>query len=81
MKLISWNVNGVRAVIKKGFLNFLKEENADIYCFQETKANIEQVQIEHSGYKQYWNSAEKKGYSGTLIFSKKKNLYKNPYLF
>tara|TARA_Y100000590_G_scaffold434431_1_gene552610 strand:- start:4798 stop:5556 length:759 start_codon:yes stop_codon:yes gene_type:complete len=71
MKLISWNVNGIRAAIKKGFYEFMQEHNPDIICLQETKANKEQVNIELNDYKyQYWNSAEKKGYSGTAIFSK-----------
>ena len=73
MKLISWNVNGIRAILKKGFLEFVKKENPDIMCIQETKAHPDQVddmlkQYEHH----YWNSAEKKGYSGTAIFSKEK---------
>ena len=71
MKIISWNVNGIRAVLKKGFLDFIKKENPDIICIQETKAHPEQVDIELKEYKHhYWNSAEKKGYSGTAIFSK-----------
>ena len=70
-KLISWNVNGIRAAIKKGFLNFVKQYNPDILCIQETKARPEQVELDlpHYPYK-YWNWAEKKGYSGTAIFSK-----------
>ena len=71
MKFISWNVNGIRAVIKKGFYEFMNEYNPDIICIQETKANQDQVDLDISGYKQYWNSAERKGYSGTLILSKK----------
>jgi len=71
MKLISWNVNGVRAVLKKGFMDFLNSEDPDIICLQETKAMREQVDQEFSAYKyQYWHSAEKKGYSGTAILSK-----------
>ena len=70
MKIITWNVNGIRAVIGKGFLDYVKESNADIICIQETKAQPDQLNIEIEGYKQYWNSAEKKGYSGTLIFAK-----------
>jgi len=71
MKFISWNVNGIRAVIKKGFYDFMKQENPDIICIQETKARKEQVDLELLNYPyQYWNSAEKKGYSGTAIFSK-----------
>ena len=70
-KLISWNVNGIRAAIKKGFLNFIKQYNPDILCLQETKARPEQVELELSRYPfKYWNWAEKKGYSGTAIFSK-----------
>ena len=70
-KLISWNVNGIRAAIKKGFLNFVKQYNPDILCLQETKARPEQVELELSRYPfKYWNWAEKKGYSGTAIFSK-----------
>ena len=71
MKIISWNVNGIRAVLKKGFLDFVKKENPDILCIQETKAHPEQVDMALSKYPfHYWNSAEKKGYSGTAIFSK-----------
>ena len=71
MKLISWNVNGIRAVIKKGFYDFVATYNPDILCIQETKAHPEQVDLILSDYPyQYWNSAEKKGYSGTAIFSK-----------
>ncbi len=71
MKLISWNVNGIRAVLKKGFLDYVKEENPDILCLQETKAHPDQVDkcLEEYPY-HYWNSAVKKGYSGTAIFSK-----------
>jgi exodeoxyribonuclease III len=71
MKIISWNVNGIRAALKKGFLDFVKKENPDILCLQETKAHPEQVDISLSNYPfHYWNSADKKGYSGTAIFSK-----------
>ena len=70
MKLISWNVNGLRAVLKKGFENFFYQENADIFCIQETKMQEGQAEINFEGYNQYWNSAEKKGYSGTAIFTK-----------
>ena len=71
MKIISWNVNGIRAVIKKGFYEFLNEYKPDIICIQETKAHKDQVNIELDNYPyQYWNSAEKKGYSGVAIFSK-----------
>ncbi len=75
MKFISWNVNGIRAVLKKGFMDFLEKENPDIICLQETKAHKEQVDINLEGYPfDYWNSAIKKGYSGTAIFSKKQPL-------
>lgn len=70
MKLISWNVNGIRAALNKGFTDFFNEINADIFCIQETKMQEGQVDISFEGYKQYWNSAEKKGYSGTAIFTK-----------
>jgi len=70
MKLISWNVNGIRACLGKGFMDFFKEADADIFCIQETKCQEGQVEIEADGYHQYWNSAEKKGYSGTAVFSK-----------
>lgn len=70
MKLISWNVNGIRACVKKGFLDFFEKENADIFCLQETKLQEEQIPFNLESYYQYWNFAEKKGYSGTAIFSK-----------
>lgn len=73
MKIISYNVNGIRAALKKDFVGFLKEENPDIVCLQETKANKEQVEldeIEALGYETYWFSAQKKGYSGVAIFTK-----------
>ena len=70
MKLISWNVNGIRACLTKGFENFFNEIEADIFCIQETKCQEEQVNLEFEGYRSYWNSAEKKGYSGTAIFTK-----------
>ncbi|MDC0145373.1 exodeoxyribonuclease III [bacterium] len=71
MKIISWNVNGIRAVLKKGFLEFVSKENPDIICIQETKASPEQVDLNLENYPyKYWNSAIKKGYSGTAIFSK-----------
>ena len=71
MKIVSWNVNGIRAVIKKGFYDFVKSEDPDIICIQETKAQPDQLELELENYPyQYWNSAEKKGYSGTLILSK-----------
>ena len=75
MKIISWNVNGIRAVIKKGFYDFVEEYQPDILCIQETKAHKEQVDLDLSNYPyQYWNSAVKKGYSSTAIFSKLKPL-------
>ncbi|MDQ0255818.1 exodeoxyribonuclease-3 [Evansella vedderi] len=70
MKLISWNVNGIRACVKKGFLDFFQDINADIFCIQETKLQEGQIELELEGYHQYWNYAERKGYSGTAIFSK-----------
>ena len=72
MKYISWNVNGIRACIKKGFIDFINHEKPDIICIQETKANQEQVELNIPEYTQYWNSAEKAGYSGTLILTKNK---------
>lgn len=74
MKVISWNVNGLRACISKGFIDFAKKENADIYCMQEIKMLEGEVEIDLPGYNMYFNSAEKKGYSGTAIFSKIKPL-------
>ncbi|MCR5587262.1 MAG: exodeoxyribonuclease III [Lachnospiraceae bacterium] len=74
MKLISWNVNGLRACVKKGFLDFFKEIDADIFCIQESKLQEGQIDLELDGYYQYWNYAEKKGYSGTAIFTKKEPL-------
>ena len=71
MKLISWNVNGLRACLGKGFLDFLTKENADIFAVQETKMQPEQMDREIPGYFCYWNSAEKKGYSGTAVFTRK----------
>ena len=70
MKYISWNVNGIRACIKKGFINFVENYDPDIICIQETKARQEQVDLHLPLYEQYWNSAEKPGYSGTLILTK-----------
>ena len=74
MKLISWNVNGIRACLTKGFEDIFKKLDADIFCIQETKCQPEQVELEFEGYTSYWNSAEKKGYSGTAIFTKQKPL-------
>lgn len=75
MKIYSWNVNGIRAVQKKGvFTPFIQEHQPDILCLQETKAQQGQAELDLQGYEEYWNSAEKKGYSGTAIFSKVKPL-------
>lgn len=71
MKLISWNVNGIRACVTKGFETYFKEADADIFCIQESKMQEGQLQLELPGYYQYWNYAERKGYSGTAIFTKK----------
>jgi len=70
MKLVSWNVNGLRACVKKGFLDYFQEVNADIFCVQETKLQEGQISLDLEGYYQYWNYAEKKGYSGTAVFTK-----------
>lgn len=70
MKLISWNVNGLRAVMGKNFMDFFNEIDADIFCLQETKLQEGQIEMELPGYHQYWNYADKKGYSGTAIFTK-----------
>jgi len=74
MKLISWNVNGLRACVEKGFLDFFKEVDADVFCLQETKLQQGQIDLDLPDYHQYWNYAEKKGYSGTAIFTKKEPL-------
>lgn len=74
MKFISWNVNGIRAVLKKGFEDFFNEIDADIFCVQETKMQEGQAEIHFKRYYEFWNSAEKKGYSGTAIFTKIKPL-------
>lgn len=71
MKLISWNVNGIRACVNKGFMDFFNEIDADIFCIQESKMQEGQLVLDMPGYYQYWNYAEKKGYSGTAIFTKK----------
>ena len=73
-KFISWNVNGLRACVTKGFLDYFKEVDADIFCVQETKLQEGQIDLELDGYYQYWNYAEKKGYSGTALFTKQKPL-------
>jgi len=70
MKLVSWNVNGIRACAQKGFLDFFQEANADLFCIQETKLQEGQISLELEGYHQFWNYAEKKGYSGTAVFSR-----------
>lgn len=70
MKLVSWNVNGIRACLKKDFMTFFNNIDADLFCIQETKAHSSQVEISIPNYTQFWNSAEKKGYSGTLILAK-----------
>ncbi|MCH5337330.1 MAG: exodeoxyribonuclease III [Acetatifactor sp.] len=74
MKLISWNVNGLRACMQKGFLDYFKQVDADIFCLQETKLQEGQIELELEGYYQYWNYAEKKGYSGTALFTKQEPL-------
>ena len=74
MKLISWNVNGIRACVKKGFEDFFSGIDADIFAIQETKCQPEQIELAADGYVQYWNSAERKGYSGVAVFSKAKPL-------
>ena len=71
MKFISWNVNGIRACLTKGFMDFFYNVDADIFCLQETKVQAGQVELDLNGYYQYWNYAEKKVYSGTAIFTKK----------
>ena len=74
MKLISWNVNGLRAVLGKGFLDYFKEQDADVFCLQEIKLSEGQLNLDLSGYHCYYNYAQKKGYSGTAVFSKKEPL-------
>ena len=74
MKFVSWNVNGIRACVKKGFEGFFKDIDADIFAIQETKCQPEQIELEAQGYEQFWNSAQRKGYSGVALFSKKKPL-------
>lgn len=74
MKLISWNVNGLRAAVTKGFMDAFNELDADMFCLQETKLQPDQIELELPGYEQYWNSAVKKGYSGTALFTKHKPL-------
>jgi exodeoxyribonuclease-3 len=74
MKLVSWNVNGLRACVKKGFIDYFNEMDADIFCIQETKLQEGQIDLEIEGYLQYWNYALKKGYSGTAVFTKEEPL-------
>jgi exodeoxyribonuclease-3 len=74
MKLVSWNVNGIRACVKKGFLDYFNTVDADLFSIQETKCQENQISLELDGYHQYWNYAERKGYSGTAIFTKKEPL-------
>ena len=74
MKMVSWNVNGLRACVTKGFVDIFNEFDADIFCLQETKLQEGQIDLPLDGYYQYWNYAEKKGYSGTAIFTKKEPL-------
>ncbi len=74
MKLISWNVNGLRSALKKNFLDFVKECNPDVLCLQETKSPNEAIEVKLDGYGPYWNHAEKSGYSGTVVFAKTKPL-------
>ena len=71
MKLISWNVNGLRAAVTKGFMDSFNELDADVFCLQETKLQPHQIELELPGYHQYWNSAVKKGYSGTALLQKR----------
>lgn len=74
MKLVSWNVNGLRACVKKGFMDYFTKVDADIFSIQETKLQEGQISLDLDGYYQYWNYAERKGYSGTAVFTKKKPL-------
>lgn len=74
MKLISWNVNGLRACMEKGFMDFFNQVDADVFCIQESKLQAGQIELDLPGYHQYWNYAEKKGYSGTALFCKEEPL-------
>ena len=74
MKFISWNVNGLRACVQKGFYDYFKASDADVFCLQETKMQPGQAEIDTPGYLQFWNSAEKKGYSGTAVFTRREPL-------
>ncbi len=71
MRFLSWNVNGLRACVQKGFMDFFDQIDSDFFCLQETKLQAEQIELNTPGYCQYWNNAQKKGYSGTAIFAKK----------
>lgn len=75
MKLISWNVNGLRACVQKGFLDYFKETDADFFCIQESKLQEGQIDLDLPGYHQYWNYAQKKGYSGTAVFARREPLH------
>lgn len=75
MKIVSWNVNGLRACVRKGFLDYFHDIDADIFCVQETKLQEGQIELDLDGYYQYWNYAERKGYSGTAVFTKKEPLH------
>ena len=75
MKLVSWNVNGLRACLDKDFMGIFNNFNADIFALQETKMSPEQAEVKTKGYYQYWNSADKKGYSGTAVFTKKEPIH------
>lgn len=70
MKLVSWNVNGIRACVRKGFMDYFEEIDADIFCIQESKVQAGQIELDLEGYYQYWNYAQRKGYSGTAVFTK-----------
>ena len=71
MRFISWNVNGIRACVQKGFADYFQQSGADIFCLQETKLQAGQIELQTEGYEQYWNYAEKKGYSGTAVFTRR----------
>ncbi|MCZ6557690.1 MAG: endonuclease/exonuclease/phosphatase family protein, partial [SAR324 cluster bacterium] len=74
-KFVSWNVNGLRACIKKGFYDFLADAAPDVLCIQECRANPDQVELDLPGYRVFWNPAEKKGYSGTIVLSREDPLH------
>ena len=71
MRFISWNVNGIRACVQKGFSDYFQQSGADVFCLQETKLQAGQIELQTEGYEQYWNYAEKKGYSGTAVFTRR----------